>query len=356
MRAITIVVLMAIAALCMADEDVATTRSSKQREDDERRQKEHDEKEEAFKRDLEFEVKADSVEVESKRRDGNTKEKLKFELEIEDDGLEIKMETEKETEVDGREVEMKERLKLTCNSVIVINGLKDATTGYQPGVDEVHNTTSLGDAAWKDITCADTTVTDDAGATSTVKQCTAATKDDLVTFLVELSGDIFVKGDVKVYPTALKITIDLDGQLASNQYYVLGCKVQTKSKGEKREEDSAKKGTVVRFGGDAGTSFFSWESQAITDGNAIDVISSNIEDLGVVEVVDQTTNEKDDDHNRRVYFTFNAPGVGHISWDPQVGAGETFAATLVATATSSAMELSASVASVGAALALFFLW
>lgn len=58
------------------------------------------------------------------------KEKLKFELEV-DDGLKIKMESHKQA-ADG--TLSRERLQLRCNSVLVLSTLTDAAIGYQVGV------------------------------------------------------------------------------------------------------------------------------------------------------------------------------------------------------------------------------
>jgi len=124
---------------------------------------------------------------------------------------------------------------------------------------------------------------------------------------------------LQVYPIALKLTIELDGQLAADQYYALGCTIQTINTGEKREEDSTKGEGVVKFGGAASTSFFSWETSAVDEADAVvPVVASSVVSAGTVDEIDPATMKNDKAYKRNIYFTFAAAGVSHILWDPQV--------------------------------------
>jgi len=280
-----------------------------------------------FKRMLKFDIKKDSVTIDSKRKTDESMDSLSYAVRTKDgsDGVGIRMTASKNAKGKDktRVGNFRSKLRLTCGRVLILDGLSDTAVGYQPAKDTIASTINLANTTFKDIVCTDeikNSEEDGSGTNVTVKKCTLGTNDGSFSLTLEVAGGIFFKKKAKVNPTSIKFTIDLDGTLGASQYYALACQIQTlNQKATKGASTDGTKGQKLSFG-DAGAAFFSWEDDAAdpADNSAISVVASDPKDEGEV------TDGKDKERKRGIYFTFLKKAARKIHWDPQVGAGEEF--------------------------------
>jgi len=232
-------------------------------------------------------VKTDEVDVDSEAKEGKSEEKFKFRISSKSDGLKLDIESQSKDE------KFKDERKFTLFFDRVVQFVGD--TAYTGGA-TVGNDYLLGNANWNAFSCPQS---------GEKYICGASTRDGLLQFTFEFSGEPFTDGDLQLDPLDFKISVFFRGWnfagTAPNTKLALLVYGKAKVEFKDREVSGSKK--LVNTGGSA----FSWVDTATVNNSVIDVKTS------AVAFSDDGAEKK-----FAIWFSFMADRPTAIDWDPVV--------------------------------------
>lgn len=264
-----------------------------------------DDKDDKYKRELQFEMQSKKVSVESNMRTGTSKDKLKFEFET-DDQMYVRLQYA--SSATGTAT----MLKFKAYSIVEYEG-----TGAYTNTSVVKSTMLLN--KWKPIACPKTVVNN-----ATLYTCTAVTDNNVFAAQVQFTTDTINTNAVVMKPTSAKIGFNITSFpfQGTNTRLALIAKVvagKAMEKKESAESEEKKQGFVkqkekqVSLGSLA---FFSWLESAICDNVDCSVANTPLQT--------ESSGEEGED---RIVFSFLANRPTKIVWDPKLGVSDTSNAT-----------------------------
>ncbi|MFX1536401.1 MAG: hypothetical protein ACFFDI_19455 [Promethearchaeota archaeon] len=269
-------------------------------------------------RELQFNIEDYQVEIESMLKTGEQKDKIKFDIRVDD---EARIELEYTTKVNlTTESELGFRVKFDKIFEYINNEPGDI--GYQKG--EEISEYEIGKTAWMPIEFANTTVND-----TNVYIISAMTSDNIFGLVFRISEKILVLENSTLVPNSLKLDIIINNypNVSDSSNLALRAKIETESElyteNETFHEDYgyAENETSIAIDSSVinNTGFFSWSENAIADNQIIPVLSSD-------PIIDPSDDDEDDENlepgelSYTLFFSFITIPAQNILWDPTFSA------------------------------------
>lgn len=265
---------------------------------------EKQQEQQAYDRQVSLDAQPYEFSIESQLQSGNLKDHIHLGLSLGEDAPQIELQYT--TSTNTSQTELAYRVEFQS----IIEFLANSTGGFQSN--QTVSTYNIGDAGWNPMNYS---------YVNGVHIIKATTKDNVFTLLLKLSDTIVQSGNVTLTPNALKIDVIINNFPYNRSDTSLALATKVKTGGETHYENSsqqvadgfAKDEQQLSVNTTAASGFFSWADKALADGNAVNVIHSNIV---------RTSNETDlgdGETATLLLFAFNAVHPKNITWDPRIG-------------------------------------
>ncbi|MFX0061878.1 MAG: hypothetical protein ACFFC7_06790 [Candidatus Hermodarchaeota archaeon] len=286
--------------------------------DDDSDDGESEDEDQSHDRELQFNIEDYQVEIESMLKTGEQKDKIEFDIRVED---EARIELEYTTSVNlTTESELGFRVKFDKIFEYIDNEPGDI--GYQKG--EEVSEYDIGEATWMPIEFANTIVNG-----TTVYIISTMTTDNVFGLVFRISEKILALENSTLVPNSLKLDIIINNypNVSDSSNLALRAKIETESEiyteNETFHEEYgyAENETSIAIDSSAinNTGFFSWSDNAIADNQTITVISSD-------PIIDPSDDDEDDETlepgelSYTLFFSFITTPAQNILWDPTFSA------------------------------------